>query len=111
MITSVVEIHPRVLLAVETAWKLRHVDIKCELLVIQVEHLVRALGLHQVDTRANVSRVWAVGHELECEGAAGGGINRTSHLHSVSKPVYERVGLVLILTLTPLTLIASIASS
>ena len=52
--------------AVETAGELGHVDVEGELLVEEVEHLVpRVGGVHEVDTRADVLRVRAVGHEPE----------------------------------------------
>ena len=55
--------------AVETARKLGHVNVECELLVLQVEHVVGRFILKKVDTRADVG-VRARGDELEREGAA-----------------------------------------
>ncbi len=56
---------------VETAGEARHVDVEGELLVLQVECLVGAVILgEEVDTRTNVRRVRALGHELETEGIA-----------------------------------------
>ena len=54
--------------AVETTGEVRHVDVEGELLVLQVEHLVGGVILREeVDTRPDVLRVWALGHELEAE--------------------------------------------
>ena len=55
--------------AVETARKLRHVNVECEFLVLQVEHVVGRFIFKKVDTRADVG-VRARGDELEREGAA-----------------------------------------
>lgn len=48
---------------VETTREVRHVNIECELLVLQLEHLVLGRARHEVDTRTNVGAC----HELEGE--------------------------------------------
>lgn len=50
---------------VDTARHVGNIDIKGELLVEQVEHVVVGLVSHQVDTRANVLAERALSHELE----------------------------------------------
>lgn len=40
--------------AVETARKVGDIDVECELLVLQVEHLVVVRVLHEVDTGSDV---------------------------------------------------------
>jgi len=58
--------------AIETARKLRHVNIKGELLVLELEHLVVVVVLHEVDTGADIGRVRSVSNEFEREGASRG---------------------------------------
>lgn len=58
--------------AIETARKSRHVHIKRELCVQELEHVVARVGVHEVETRTNVL-VSAVGDEVEFEGRAGRG--------------------------------------
>ena len=57
--------------AVETAGEVGDVDIKGELLVQQLKHLVGGVVLHHVQTRANVLLL-AGGDEVEAEGVAAG---------------------------------------
>jgi hypothetical protein len=52
---------------VETASKFGEIDIESELLVKEAEHLVLGFALHEVNTAPDVSTVFALGHELECE--------------------------------------------
>ena len=54
---------------VEATGELGHVNVERELLVLQLEELVSAVVLEEVDTRADVG-VRARGDELEREGAA-----------------------------------------
>lgn len=56
---------------VETARKVGHVDIECELLVLHVEHEIVGVVVHKVDTGADV-RVRALRNEVEAEGVTGG---------------------------------------
>lgn len=58
--------------AVETTWQVGHVDIESEFLVLQVEHLVVRVILHEVDTGTNVF-VRASGNELNRELVAARG--------------------------------------
>ena len=51
---------------VETARQVRHVDVEGELLVFQLEHRVRGVIVHQVDTGADVC-VRASGYKVETE--------------------------------------------
>lgn len=53
---------------VEIARELRHVDIEGELLVLEVEQLLGAVVIKQVDTRSNVL-ARALGSEVQAEGA------------------------------------------
>lgn len=55
--------------AVKTAGKVRHVNVECELLVLELEQLVLVVACREVDARANVG----TGDELECKRVAGGG--------------------------------------
>ena len=48
---------------VETTGEVRHINVECELLVLQLEHLVLCRTRHEVDTRADVGAC----HELEGE--------------------------------------------
>lgn len=54
---------------VETAREVGHVNVEGELLVQELEHLVCSVGLHEVDTRADVG----ASLELESQGIAAGG--------------------------------------
>lgn len=58
--------------AVETARELRDVDVEGELAVQGVEHVVGRVGVHEVDTRADVLVV-AVGDEVQLELVTAGG--------------------------------------
>ena len=58
--------------AVETARKLGHVNVECELLVLQVEHVVGRFILKKVDTRADVRAGGGLSDELQREGIAAG---------------------------------------
>ena len=53
--------------AVETARKVRHVDVEGEFLVLEVPGSVLRLAVHQVDTRADVGRAAGVGDEVKLE--------------------------------------------
>lgn len=57
---------------VQTARQLGDVDVEGELLADEVEHLVLGVALHEVGTRTNVSRVRALGDELEGQRVAAG---------------------------------------
>lgn len=59
--------------AVQAAREVGDVDIERELLILEVEHLVRVVGGHQVRAGADVGRVRSVGDELERERIAAGG--------------------------------------
>ena len=58
---------------VETAGKLRNVDIKGELLVEELEHEVLGIRLHEVNTGADILSELVFGDEAERERVAGGG--------------------------------------
>ena len=58
---------------VQTTGQLGHVNVEGELLVEKVEHLVPLVGVHEVDTRANVLAVRVAGDELQSESIAAGG--------------------------------------
>ena len=54
--------------AVETTWERRHVDVEGELLVLELEQLVRAIVLiEEVNTGTDVRGVRAVSHEFQRE--------------------------------------------
>ena len=57
---------------VQTARKLGDVDVKGELLVDEVEHLVLGVRLHEIGTRTNVAGERALGDELEGESVVAG---------------------------------------
>ena len=60
--------------AVETAWELRHVDVEGELLVLELEQLVRAIVvIEEVNTGTDVRGVRAVSHEFQRELVAARG--------------------------------------
>lgn len=48
---------------VETAREVAHVNVKGKLLVLELEHLVVSVVLHEVDTGPDVLGVWALGDE------------------------------------------------
>ena len=52
---------------VKTTWKVRHVYIKGELLILQVEHLIVRTICHKIDTGSNVGS----SDELESKCVAG----------------------------------------
>jgi len=60
--------------AVETARKVGHINVKCELLAEQLEHLIfgRAASSHQVCSRSDIARTAAFRHEVELESIARG---------------------------------------
>jgi hypothetical protein len=58
---------------VQTAGKVRDINVEGELLIDQVEHLVLGVCLHEVGTGSDVARVLALGDELECQGIAASG--------------------------------------
>ena len=67
---STIRIHSaKVQGAVQTTRKLRYIHIKSELGVGQVEHLVRAVILHQIQTRSDIG----VLDEGQCQSASIGG--------------------------------------
>ena len=55
---------------IETARELGEVDIECEFLVQQAEHLVRGIRLHKIQARTDIGRVGSFGDELEGQRAA-----------------------------------------
>lgn len=58
---------------VQTARKVRNINVEGELLVDEVEHLVLGVGLHEVGSGTNVGRVLALCNKLEGQGIVGGG--------------------------------------
>ena len=58
---------------VETAWKLRNIDIESKFLVFEVEHLVVVLVFQEVDTGTDVSGILAFRDELKLERVSRGG--------------------------------------
>ncbi|KAJ8109446.1 hypothetical protein OPT61_g7451 [Boeremia exigua] len=58
---------------VQTAREVGNIDIEGELLVDEVEHLILGIRLHEVGTRSYISRVLALGNELQGQGIVGGG--------------------------------------
>mmetsp|Transcript_38036 Transcript_38036/g.93028 ORF Transcript_38036/g.93028 Transcript_38036/m.93028 type:complete len:203 (+) Transcript_38036:1002-1610(+) len=53
--------------AIQTTWQLRHVNIECELLVLQLEQLVGLLSIHQIRPAANVARVLTLRHKPQLQ--------------------------------------------
>lgn len=73
--------------AVETAGEVGDVDVEGELLVEELEHLVARVGLHEVETGADVL-VGTAGDEVELErGPAGGDTVGTGVVRSVQSAV------------------------
>lgn len=70
--TSVLVHRHEVESTVQAARKVRDIDIKCELLVEQVEHLVVGVILHQIQTRADVGSELTLGDEVELHLVAAG---------------------------------------
>ena len=58
---------------VESTWKLGHVHIEREFLIQHAKHLVLALALEKVDTRANILAVVIISDKLESQGIAACG--------------------------------------
>lgn len=57
---------------VQTARKVRNINIEGELLVDEIEHLVLGVGLHEVSTGSDVAGVLALGNELQGQSIVGG---------------------------------------
>ena len=58
---------------VETAGKVGDIDVKGELLVLELEHLIGGIGSQEVDTRADVLAAGVGSDELERQGIAADG--------------------------------------
>ena len=57
---------------IETAHKLRNIDVESEFLVEQIEHLILRIILHEIDTRPDVLSEFVLGDKLEGQFAARG---------------------------------------
>ena len=52
---------------VETAREVGEIDVECEFLVQQTEHLVRGIGLHEIQAGTDVGRVGSLGDESKLQ--------------------------------------------
>ena len=59
--------------SIETAGQVGEVDVKCELLVEELEHLILRIAGHHIDTRADVLATGVGGDKLEREGVTASG--------------------------------------
>mmetsp|Transcript_84612 Transcript_84612/g.236831 ORF Transcript_84612/g.236831 Transcript_84612/m.236831 type:complete len:215 (-) Transcript_84612:12-656(-) len=62
--------------AVQATPQVTHIHIESELAVLQLEHLVRVLAVHDIQARAKVRRVVPLGHEVQRHAvSATGGVD------------------------------------
>jgi hypothetical protein len=54
--------------AVESTGEVAHINVKSKLLVLELEHLVTVIILHEIDTGTDILGVWAVGDESKWNG-------------------------------------------
>jgi len=75
--------------AVKTAGEPANVNVKRELLVLEIEHPIGRIVRHEIDARSDVGGVGAVGDELEGEGVSAS-LDAVGAL--IVGPVYRTVG-------------------